>query len=749
MTTSGRASSRASSMSWLVEVTIFAALALIAITLWQTLQSNLAASNITTGFAFLGRVAGFEIGELPAPYTATDSYLSAIGIGLINTLQVAAFCIVTSSILGVGVGVVRATQTGPASWLATGFIELIRNVPLLLQLFVWYGVFIFMLPLIGEAIEARGLFYLSNRGLVVPGPEYGLVALAAVGAAMGAGALSFGIVETLLKPLRKHRVLVAALVGSLCAAIVIAALGGVSSPRMGAFNVEGGFVLSTEFLTLAVGLSLYATAYIAEIVRGGIASVSQGQAEAARALGLTPAQTMRRVILPQVLRVIIPPVGGWHLNTLKNTSLAVAIGYPDLVSVVDTIISQTGQAIEGVALMLVVFLSLSLALSGFLNWYNARMSWTHATSALARPPRAAPAPAITVANRIQRLFHGSRWRSLVNATLIVVALVLAWRFIQWGVAEAVFAGEAEQCRRAQGACWLLVRENHRLILFGAYPAELQWRPLGVVMLYAAGMALSFARTLWNWRLAAVWGAIVGGSFALMSGEMFGLVPVGVDRWGGLPVTLLLASTAVGVAFPLAVLIAFARRSKRRVVRALAAGFVDVMRGVPLVALLFVAALMFPLLAPSWLQVDSFVRVQIALVLFTAAYMAEGVRGGLLSVPDGQREAAQALGLSRFHTASRIVLPQALKVSLPSLVSTAISEVKNTTLVLIVGVFDLLQTTRLALLDVEWRPFFAEAYLFTGAIFFVICCAISALGRRVEFSLARGRAATSRMERLYA
>jgi general L-amino acid transport system permease protein len=189
-----------------------------------------------------------------------------------------------------------------------------------------------------------------------------------------------------------------------------------------------------------------------------------------------------------------------------------------------------------------------------------------------------------------------------------------------------------------------------------------------------------------------------------------------------------------LAFPLSVLLALGRRSKQVVARSLSVGFIELMRGVPLVGVLFMAAVLFPLFAPPSFEIDSYMRVQVALILFTAAYMAEAVRGGLQAVPKGQFEAAAALGLSQGQTTTRIVLPQALRVSIPGLVNTSISEVKNTTLVLIVGMFDLLQTTRLSLVDVEWRPFFAEAYAFTATLFLGLCFAISQLSRKVEHRL---------------
>jgi general L-amino acid transport system permease protein len=297
--------------------------------------------------------------------------------------------------------------------------------------------------------------------------------------------------------------------------------------------------------------------------------------------------------------------------------------------------------------------------------------------------------------------------------------------------SAAFTGGVEACRRVTGACWPFLAESYGLILFGVYPADEQWRVVLVVLLFIGLVATSFFRELWNLRLAALWLLGMVAMLILMGGGVFGLTPVATDKWSGLPLTLALASTAVLAGFPLAILLALARRSQVSIARVLSTSFIELMRGTPLVGVLFMAAVMFPLLLPPAFEIDSFARVQIALVLSTAAYMAESIRAGLQALPPGQVEAATSLGLTYLQTLRHVILPQALRTSLPSLVNTSISEVKNTTLVLIVGMFDLLQTTRLALVDVAWRPYFAEAYGFTAAVFFVICFAMSQLSRRIE------------------
>jgi general L-amino acid transport system permease protein len=653
-----------------VQLAIVLAVVAGVVWLFGNVQANLAARSIASGFDFFVDAAGFAIGETPIAYSPSDTFARAILVGLLNTLKVSALAIFGATLLGFALGLARLSANPVLRGPARIYIELVRNVPLLLQLLVLYAALLMGLPAIDDAWQPVAGIIVSNRGIAIPNL--------------------------------------------------------ISAPTITRFNVVGGWQLSTELVTLVCGLSLYSAAYIAEIVRAGLLSVPVGQREAALCLGLTPVQTFKRVVLPQALRAMLPPLGGWYLNTVKNSSLAVAVAYPDLVSVVDTLINQTGQAIEGVAIIIAAFLSINLTISTLLGIYNARLNRIPPAVGLTRQS----AGRLTGAASIRRSFSKPS-RALVSSLLIAIGAYIGWRLVDWLVVSAAFTGGAETCRRVTGACWPFIAENHRLILFGVYPADEQWRAVLVLVLFIGLVAASFFQRLWNVRLAWLWLLGLLAMVVLMGGGLFGLTPVATDKWSGLPLTVALASTAVLAGFPLAILLALARRSHVSVARVLATSFIELMRGTPLVGLLFMAAVMFPLLLPPAFEVDSFARVQIALVLFTAAYMAESIRAGLQALPSGQVEAATSLGLTYLQTLRHVILPQALRTSLPSLVNTSISEVKNTTLVLIVGMFDLLQTTRLALVDVEWRPYFVEAYGFTAAVFFVICFAMSQLSRRIE------------------
>ncbi|MDQ8757374.1 ABC transporter permease subunit [Sphingosinicella sp. LHD-64] len=731
---------------WGGQAILLAALALAIFALVELTRANLAARNIQTGFGFLDDRAGFAIGDKLIAYAATDSFGRAILVGLLNTLLVSALAILCSTVLGFAIGLARLSTNWLLASVASAYVEIVRNLPLLLQLFVWYAVFLFGLPSVETAQPGLFGITVTNRAIYLPGLDHpAALILAAAGAAATGLATAWWLRPAARQGVAGARavpIMVAIVIGA-AAAILLSGSPRLVPPRLAGFNFEAGGALSTEFVTLLVGLTVYTSAYIGEIVRGGIAATAQGQSEAAAALGLSSWQRLRHVVLPQALRIIIPPMTSWHVNTIKNSSLAVAIGFPELVSVVDTIINQTGQAIEGVAIIVATFLALSLLLSAALNLYGARRPWAPGTASVAgRAPPRAETPDLTsvpafVAWARRSLF--GTWPQVLATVVLLAALGTALSsLVNWAILDSTFVGGAERCRQRDGACWLFIGETHRLILFGTYPQAEQWRPALVCLLFPAALAASFVKVLWSRALLFIWLGVLVLSLILMSGGLPGLAVVPPDKWSGLPVTFLLATIAVVGAFPLAVLLALGRQSHLPLPRALCIGFIEVMRGVPLIGVLFMAAVMFPLFVPDWLNIDSFMRVQIALVLFTAAYMAEAVRGGLLAVPPGQNEAAAALGLTRWQSLRHVRLPQALKASIPGIVSTAISEVKNTTLVLIVGIYDLLQTTRMAFVEVQWRPYYVEAYTFTGAIFFALCLALSRLSLRVERHFGRGQ-----------
>ena len=344
--------------------------------------ANLERQAIATGFGFLEKEASFEIGESVIPYSAADSYLRALLVGVLNTLLVSFIGVVLTVILGTIIGILRLSTNWLVSRLAAVYIEIFQDIPVLLQLFFWYALFYEVLPSPRQALIPFSGVFMSNRGLVFAVPEYAPAHLY-MGIAFLAGCL---VVYFLRRWARKRQAktgeyfpVFSVSIGLLIVLPLVAWLAGgapseMSVPQLKGFNFQGGQNISPEFSALLLGLVLYTAAFVAEVVRAGIQSVSKGQREAAMSIGLKPAQVLNLVILPQALRVIIPPLTSQMLNLTKNSSLAVAIGYPDFVSVAGTAINQTGQALEGVAMIMIVYLCLSLSTSAFMNWYNKKVA---------------------------------------------------------------------------------------------------------------------------------------------------------------------------------------------------------------------------------------------------------------------------------------------------------------------------------------------------------------------------------------
>jgi len=331
-----------------------------------------------------------------------------------------------------------------------------------------------------------------------------------------------------------------------------------------------------------------------------------------------------------------------------------------------------------------------------------------------------------------------------RANLIATALLGAgiayglFRFLSWSFVRATFtlpqgAGSA-LCRanQGEGACWAVIDERFRFILLGStYPSREQWRPFLACLLFIALYTASAIRALWKPWLLALWVAIPTVAITLMLGGILGLTAVPSDRWGGLPLTFLLSTVGFAVAFPLSVALALGRRSQMPVIRTLSIAYIELIRGVPLVTFLFMATVMFPLFLPQSFTIDKLVRAQIAFVLVIAAYLAEVVRAGLEAIPRGQHEAAASMGFSFWPATILIVLPQALRVTIPALVNTFISFFKDTSLVAVIGLFDLLGAAKTVIVDPKWIGFGVEVYLFAAAVYFAFCYAVSRYTQHLE------------------
>ena len=392
----------------------------------------------------------------------------------------------------------------------------------------------------------------------------------------------------------------------------------------------------------------------------------------------------------------------------------------------------------------------------------------------------------------------SSW--LNGITTIVLIAAIGWilsGFLEWAVFTANFTASVGSECRGQGACWALIREKYRYIFFGSFPYEQHWRPLFAVIAMLAMLVLSADRRMWNWRLLVIWGVGSFVTFLLMFGQIHiplslflfvalvvggvgmslrkavadagemnayralaaigfvglalriaGILPawsldiaplsyVETSLWGGIPVTMILATYGLAFAFPYGILLALGRRSNLPLIKGLCVGFIELIRGVPLISLLIMASVMLPLFLPSGTTIDKFLRAQVAVILFAGAYIAEVIRGGLQSLPKGQFEAADAMGLNYPQKTLLIVLPQAIRVVIPPLINTFIGFFKDTSLVLIIGIFDFLNTANQALVDPNWAGFPAEVYLFAAFIYFIFCYSMSRYSKYLEVELNKG------------
>src|SRR5215831_20286773 len=334
------------------------------------------------------------------------------------------------------------------------------------------------------------------------------------------------------------------------------------------------------------------------------------------------------------------------------------------------------------------------------------------------------------------------FNSIPNTVLTLAALYLLAvtipPVIRWAFVDAIWSADSGRACRGAGACWAFIGDKFRFILFGRFPYEEDWRPLTVILIFIGLILASCDRRLWGRRLAALWVVGLVAVGVLMWGGMLGLTYVEPERWNGLPLTLILAVIGMIFAFPLAILLALGRRSQLPAVRTVCVAYIELVRGVPLITVLFMASVMLPLFLPTGMTIDKLLRAQAAFILFTAAYLAEIVRGGLQAIPRGQFEAADSLGLSYWQCTRLIILPQALVTVIPPLVNAFISTFKDTTLVLIIGLFDLLGTINASLSDANWRGISVEAYVFTAVFYFCFCFFMSRYSRMLEREFNKGR-----------
>lgn len=350
----------------------------------------------------------------------------------------------------------------------------------------------------------------------------------------------------------------------------------------------------------------------------------------------------------------------------------------------------------------------------------------------------APRVSRTVWGWLRTQLFSSPLNSLLTILSVWLLLATVPAIVEWAIIKAnISATTAQECRGTGGACWAFIYEKHRLILFGLYPYDEQWRPLVATCILLGVIVLSGFRRFWHPSLVLIWIVALTGVAILMWGGIFGLKFVENSLWGGLPLTLILSTFGIAFAFPIGVLLALGRRSKMPAIKALCVVYIELIRGVPLISLLFMSAVMLPLFLPEGFSIDKLLRAQIAIIMFAAAYIAETVRGGLQAIPKGQFEGAESLGLNYWQQMRLVVLPQALKIVIPPLVGIFIAMFKDTSLVVVIGIFDLTQAAKAALTDQSWRGFSSELYIFIALIYFVFCYSMSKYSQSLEKRLATG------------
>ncbi|HWK46704.1 MAG TPA: amino acid ABC transporter permease [Stellaceae bacterium] len=361
-------------------------------------------------------------------------------------------------------------------------------------------------------------------------------------------------------------------------------------------------------------------------------------------------------------------------------------------------------------------------------------------TALTNPSLRPPVTQVGVIGWMRANLFNSILNSILTIIFAYIIVRVVYALLDWGLIHAVWhAANARACRAADsGACWAFIGEKGRLILFGRFPYEDQWRAVLASVLFVIAMGLSGWRAFWNKRLLYLWIGVTAVNSVLMWGGVFGLSFVETSLWGGLPLTLILAIYPTMFSFPLAILLALGRRSRLPIVKSVCICFIELIRGVPLITLLFMASLMLPLFLPAGVTIDKLLRAVVAITFFTAAYIAEVIRGGLQALPKGQYEAADALGLSYNRKIISIILPQALVVVIPALVNDFIGVFKDTSLVTVIALFDIVAAMQNALVDPDWRGPTMEAYFFVAAIFFVFCYAMSRYSATLETTFNKGR-----------
>ena len=682
-------------------------------------------------FSFLLQRSGFQIAESLVDAGPADSYLWALLAGLTNTLTVVAVALPMATFLGLIAGLLRLSRHPLLHRAVAAMVEPVRNTPVLLQLFVWYSLLL-NLPGIREAWQPVPGVFISNRGLAVP-----LVHGAAAPVALILAALlvvwfwKLPATAAMSKQSRlsSHRGKAMLSLASLVSCALLVKQWGleIDFPVQRGLGLSGGWTLSPEFTALVLGLTVFHASYISDIVRGAVLAVPLGQVDAARALGMRGASVARVAIYPFAARAAVPPYANQCLMLLKNSTLAIAIGYQDLMAIINTTITQTGRAFEGMALAAAFYLGVSLLLASALTRYNAHVT-RHGIdgSGVARLGQRLGLPSIEVTG-----LWGSTWRSLISASLILVCVWAFWMALRWGLLQAVWSGTAAACEGVTGACWAVFGENWRLLLFGTMAPEHRVPAILAACSVLAGVVMAASpRLSFRWRIGlAVFACLM--ALVLLAGFGTDRPPIVPVMWGGVLVTVVLAVAAISSSLPIALALALLRRSDRRWLCTPAVVLIETVRAIPLVTQLLLVTFVVPMLLGGDWSAAKFQMALVALTLHTACLLAEVLRGAMQAVPASQIMSARALGMRPATVLWFVLLPQAGRIAAPAALGVFVGAVKDTSLVMVIGVFDILSAAKAVVASTTWRPYYVEVYASVALFYFSICLWLSRLAERLQ------------------
>lgn len=726
-----------------VQLGFVAIVALGLAVLVQTARERLAAAGLTSGFDFLFRATGWELGFSVISVGSDDPYWRAFVAGVLNTLTLAAIALSLATLLGVVIGGMRNSRNAVLNLVAASWVNIFRNVPMILQLLLWYKL-LAALPGPRQALDVAGAMWFSNRGIYLPGLNIPPGAALALGLllimAVGAGwiilrsrriVLSQG---ARLMSMTGLGLLAAVMAWGILRATRLADLPLVDLPAPKGLNIVGGIRLSPEFLACVIALAVYGAAYIAEIIRAGFNAVDQGVIEAARALGLGELRTFLSIRLPLALRAALPMLINQYVWLMKATTVGIAVGFADLFMVTSSSINQSGQTFEILGIFMASFLAINYSLSTVLNAVN------RAVALKGGGLRASGGRALTVSLMprsladLRKTYFGSPLEGASSLFLALLAVLLVMCLIDWAIVSAVWSPQTPAACRVEsaGACWSVVAARWRLILFGLFPYEEHWRSGLALIILIVLLALSALPQMWRAsRLIMLW-LIAGTVFlVLMRGGVLGLAPIALRDWGGLTLTVFIFFAVVTLGMPLALVLALVRRSRLVLISRAVGMLIDVVRSLPLLALMYGAAMALPFALPEVLQGDKLWRVIGAFALFFAAYQAEIFRAGFQSLSAGQEEAAKSLGVGYLSRTFHILLPQVFHKTLPATVNQLVITFKETSLVTIIGFFDILASGAAAFGNPEWSFAYLEVYVFVGAVYFLFVTLISRYGLFLE------------------